>query len=102
MKGVVDDGGTAKKYFDGFDYIDDMAAKTGTAEVTTIDLENNSWFVAFAPFEKPEIAMAVFIPSGWSGSRSAYAVKDFLTWYFDQKTLRNTDAVLPSGNTLAP
>ncbi|MBQ8537455.1 MAG: hypothetical protein IJ461_08665 [Clostridia bacterium] len=102
MKGVVDDGGTAKKYFDGFNYIDDMAAKTGTAEVTTIDLENNSWFVAFAPFEKPEIAIAVFIPSGWSGSRSAYAVKDFLTWYMDQKTLRNTDAVLPSGNTLAP
>jgi len=102
MKGVVDDGGTAKKIFSGFKYQDNMAAKTGTAEVTQLDLENNCWFVAFAPYEKPEIAIAVFVPSGWSGSYGGYAVKDFIGWYMDQKTLRNTDTKLPIGNTLAP
>lgn len=48
MKGVVDESGTAKKHFSGWEYQDQIAAKTGTAEVTTIDLENNAWFVAFA------------------------------------------------------
>lgn len=102
MKGVVDDGGTASRRLGNFKYKDQMAAKTGTAEVTQIDLENNSWLVAFAPFDKPEIAVVVFIPSGWSGGLSIYAIKDFIGWYMDQKTLRNSDASLPGGNALAP
>ncbi|MFH1880231.1 MAG: penicillin-binding transpeptidase domain-containing protein, partial [Bacillota bacterium] len=45
MKGVVDETGTAAKYFTKWEYRDQVAAKTGTAEVTAIDLENNSWFI---------------------------------------------------------
>ena len=102
MEGVVDESGTAKRFFSDFDYQKQIAAKTGTAQVTSIDLENNAWFVTFAPLENPEIAIAVFIPNGYSGGYASPAARDFIQWYMDQKTLRTTDYVLPSGNSLAP
>lgn len=102
MKGVVDESGTAKKYFSDWEYQDQIAAKTGTAEVTTIDLENNAWFVAFAPYENPEIAVAVFIPNGYSGGEAGPAARDFIDWYMKQKDLRTTDYTLPYGNSVAP
>ena len=102
MKGVVDESGTAKKHFSGWEYQVQIAAKTGTAEVTTIDLENNAWFVAFAPYENPEIAVAVFIPNGYSGGEASPAARDFIDWYMKQKDLRTTDYTLPYGNSVAP
>ncbi len=102
MKGVVDESGTAKKYFRNWPYQEQIAAKTGTAQVTSIDLENNAWFVCFAPYDNPEIAVACFIPNGYSGSESSIAPRDFIEWYMKQKTLRGVDTVLPIGNTLAP
>ena len=102
MKGVVDESGTAKKYFRNWPYQEQIAAKTGTAQVTSIDLENNAWFVCFAPYENPEIAVACFIPNGYSGSESSIAPRDFIEWYMKQKTLRVVDVVLPFGNSLAP
>lgn len=113
MEGVVDEEGTASKYFKGWKYRNRVCAKTGTAEVTTIDLENNAWFVMLAPYgsemvndvpiitEKPEIAVVVFIPSGYSGGAASVAAREFVEWYLDQKDLRNTENVtLPSGNQL--
>lgn len=102
MKGVVDESGTAKKYFRNWPYQDQIAAKTGTAQVTSIDLENNAWFVCFAPYENPEIAVACFIPNGYSGSESSIAPRDFIEWYMEQKTLRGVEIVLPVGNSLSP
>ena len=102
MKGVVDETGTAKKYFRNWPYREQIAAKTGTAQVTSIDLENNAWFVCFAPYENPEIAVACFIPNGYSGSEASQAPRDFIEWYMGQKTLRAVDLVLPLGNTLGP
>ena len=102
MEGVTDDSGTAKKYFQGWKYNSEIAAKTGTAQVTAIDLENNAWFVCFAPRDNPEIAIAVFIPHGYSGGMSGVAAREFITWYLDQKSLRTTDYTLPGGNSLAP
>jgi len=114
MKGVVDESGTAGKYFSSWPYKDRVCAKTGTAEVTTVDLENNAWFVMLAPFaseeingvptitEKPEIAVVVFIPSGFSGGEASVAAREFVGWYMDQKTLRNENSIFPAGNQLAP
>lgn len=102
MEGVVDDGGTADSYFKRWKYKDEINAKTGTAQTTRIDLENNAWFVCFAPRENPEIAIAVFIPNGYSGGNASIAAREFVEWYLDQKTLRTTDYTLPYGNSLAP
>ena len=102
MKGVTDDTGTAAKYFRNWPYKDQIAAKTGTAQVTRIDVEDNAWFVCFAPLENPEIAVVCFIPSGASGGYASQAPRDFIEWYMKQKELRNTEIVLPLGNSLAP
>lgn len=102
MKGVVDESGTAKKYFRNWQWREQIAAKTGTAQVTSIDLENNAWFVCFAPYENPEIAVACFIPNGYSGSEASKAPRDFIGWYMQQKDLRGVELVLPVGNSLAP
>ena len=102
MKGVVDESGTAGKYFKNWPWEKQIAAKTGTAQVTSIDLENNAWFVCFAPYDNPEIAVACFIPNGYSGSEAAKAPRDFIGWYMEQKTLRSVDIILPAGNSLAP
>ena len=102
MKGVVDESGTAGKFFRNWPYTEQIAAKTGTAQVTSIDLENNAWFVCFAPYENPEIAIACFIPNGYSGSEASQAPRDFVEWYMEQKTLRSAEDTLPVGNSLAP
>ncbi len=102
MKEVIDETGTAASYFKNFKYTDQMAAKTGTAENSYIDLENNSWFVAFAPYEKPEIAVVAFIPNGYSGAAAAPSVRDFIGWYMDQKSLSTEESTLPGGNQLSP
>ena len=102
MKGVVDESGTADKYFRSYRYQKEIAAKTGTAQVTSIDLENNSWFVCFAPYDNPEIAVVCFIPNGYSGSEACKAPRDFIEWYLDQKELRSVDYNLPVGNSIAP
>lgn len=47
-----------------------VAAKTGTAEIKPGD-EPHSWLVAFAPAEKPSLALAVIIEHGGFGSRAA-------------------------------
>ena len=102
MKGVVDESGTAARFFRNWPYTQQIAAKTGTAQVTSIDLENNAWFVCFAPYDNPEIAVACFIPNGYSGSEASQAPRDFIEWYMGQKTLRSVDEALPIGNSLAP
>lgn len=102
MKGVTDDTGTAKNYWRDFKWEDQIAAKTGTAQVNQIDLENNAWFVCFAPYENPEIAIVVFVPHGYSGAMCSYAAKDFLNWYFPEMEKTEVTYDLPIGNSLAP
>ena len=52
-----------------------IAAKTGTAE-TGDDDRIHAWFTAFAPYEDPEIAVAVFVEEGGSGSEAALPVAE--------------------------
>ncbi len=87
MKDVVagEESTTANKYFKDFKYKGEIGGKTGTAQVNTIDLENNSWFVAFAPYEKPEIAIVVCIPNGYAGAMSSITVKAISEYYLDLK-----------------
>lgn len=73
-----------------------VAGKTGTAEyfvdrnkdgLPDRDREGNlpthAWFVAFAPYEEPEIAVVVFVFGGGEGSAAAVPVAtDILNYYF--------------------
>ncbi len=92
MRGVVspEDGGTAADAFsaDFYNkYGSYISGKTGTAQVgtNTIDIENTSWFVTYAPRENPEIAIVVCIPNGLSGKSSAPGVEELLTYYFNRQ-----------------
>ena len=66
--------------------------KTGTAQdrfQTTsgeyIDVEN-SWFTGYAPFEDPEIAIAVIVLDGGSGSGKAAAIAgELMKWYTENR-----------------
>ena len=55
-----------------------MGGKTGTAQVVSLDkecegdsCEDHAWFVAFAPAEEPQIAVAVLVEHGGHGSSAA-------------------------------
>lgn len=77
--------GTASGVFLGFKH--SVAAKTGTAEV--IDASgrkkgNHAIFVSFAPYEKPEVAVAVVLEYGDSGSGYAGPIaRQILEAYFN-------------------
>jgi penicillin-binding protein 2 len=72
--------GTAAGIFAGTSY--KAGAKTGTAEVHGHD--NHALILAFAPYEKPEIAVAVIIEYGGKGSGVAGPVaRQILDGYFD-------------------
>lgn len=49
-----------------------VAGKTGTAEQKTgADTRDHSWFVGYAPFDDPEIVVAVVIERGGTGANAA-------------------------------
>lgn len=100
MYGVTEAEGTATRFFSGTDLGKQIGAKTGTAEKTKIDLENNAWMVAFAPFENPEIAIAVYIPHGYSGAYCSITIREIVEYYLDHRSLGGDDLIPPS-NSLA-
>jgi cell division protein FtsI/penicillin-binding protein 2 len=53
----------------------EMAAKTGTAEYgSRQNRRKHTWMIAFAPFDKPTLALAVVIEDGDSGGRTVAPV----------------------------
>lgn len=59
-----------------------VAGKTGTAQFGS-DKKTHAWFISFAPYDNPEIAMMVLVEGGGEGSSTAVPVtKDVLDWYF--------------------
>jgi penicillin-binding protein 2 len=78
-----------------------IAAKTGTAEFCEVvevkpgefdcqrdekdNLPTHAWFVAYAPFENPEIALVTFVYGGGEGSATALPIaRTILEAYFKQ------------------
>lgn len=72
-----DEDGTAYSMFG--DYKVKVAAKTGTAENAGSD---HTTFICYAPFDKPEVAVAVVIEHGAKGRYSMQVAKDLLDGYF--------------------
>ncbi len=60
-----------------------VGAKTGTAQRTSVSTKNNnSVFVCFAPYDEPEIAIAIVVGKGGSGASSAQIAADIMAYYF--------------------
>ena len=80
MRGVTSEsGGTAYSYFKDFDI--EVGGKTGSAQ-TGIQGKTNAWFVGFAPFDDPEIAVVALIENGGSGGYNAELARDIIAEYF--------------------
>jgi len=78
-----------------------IGAKTGTAEFGKHDdvygdyYDTHAWLSLFAPFDKPEVAITVFIESGGEGSTNAVPVADkALRAYFELTGARPRGLVL--------
>lgn len=82
MRSVTDEvGGTAYSVFRDFDI--SVGGKTGSAEAGEWV---NAWFVGFAPFEDPEIAVVVQVENGGHGYYTAEVVRELIKEYFGMNT----------------
>ena len=69
--------GTAYSIFKDFDIT--VAGKTGSAQAGDV---TNGWFVGFAPYKKPEIAVAVLIEDGATGGATGTVAREVIAQYF--------------------
>ncbi len=89
MRGVTSEsGGTAYSTFKDFDI--EVGGKTGSAQ-TGIEGKTNAWFVGFAPFDDPEIAIVVFVRNGGHGGYTAEVAKEIIAQYFGMNTTQVTE-----------
>ena len=89
----VNKEGTGAAAFRGAEYV--SAGKTGTAQVYSVKngkkdiigkvhnaLTDNAWFIAFAPADKPRIALALIVENGgWGASAAAPIARQVLDYY---------------------
>ncbi|PXX50000.1 penicillin-binding protein 2 [Aquitalea magnusonii] len=93
MQSVLKPGGTAWRLGIGLPYT--MAGKTGTAQVVAIkqgakynasalaeQYRDHSWFVAFAPVDKPRIAVAIIVENAGFGAAAAAPIARGLFDYY--------------------
>lgn len=91
MRGVTSEsGGTAYSIFQGFNI--EVGGKTGSAQTGVKD-KTNAWFVGFAPFDDPEIAIVVFVRNGEHGNYTAEVARDVIAQYFGMNTNQITEDV---------
>lgn len=89
MRGVTSEsGGTAYSTFKDFNI--EVGGKTGSAQ-TGIEGKTNAWFVGFAPFDDPEIAIVVFVRNGGHGGYTAEVAKEIIAQYFGMNTTQVTE-----------
>jgi penicillin-binding protein 2 len=79
---AMEPGGTSYPVFGGFPV--EIAGKTGTAERGLYE-EDQSWYVALAPYPDPKVVVAVTIEEGGFGADAAApAASQILGAYFDR------------------
>lgn len=89
---MVSTDGTSRRIFENFPI--GVASKTGTAQRSGINpstgekFDEFSWFVAYAPIDDPEIAVAGVIIQGGSGGYAGPMVRDVIAQYLG---LNNTE-----------
>lgn len=67
-----------------------VAGKTGTAQ-QDLRRANHALFIGYAPYENPEISIAVRIPFGYTSANAAHYARNILSYYFE---VEEEDALL--------
>ena len=102
MEKVADDG-TARRIFQNFPV--PVGVKTGTAERSGINpstgdtYDDFAWFVGFAPYDDPEIAVAAVLFQGGSGGYAAPMVREIIAEYLGLNDVEQIDT-LPMENSI--
>lgn len=97
MRGVTSEsGGTAYSYFKNFTI--EVGGKTGSAQ-TGVKGKTNGWFVGFAPFDDPEIAVVVMIENGGSGGYNSETARDIIAEYFGMNANKITENMTAKPST---
>ena len=62
----------------------EVAAKTGTAQrgSAELKLKNNAMFICYAPYENPQIAIAIAVEKGGAGATLAPLAAQIVSYYF--------------------
>lgn len=60
----------------------DVAGKTGTAQETS-SRADHALFVAYAPYENPDIAIATRVLNGYTSDYASQITKDIIMYYYD-------------------
>ncbi|MCE7794263.1 penicillin-binding protein 2 [Salipaludibacillus sp. CUR1] len=91
--------GTARSYFQDIDY--EVAGKTGTAQVSVNGTDaNNQTFAGYAPYDNPEVAVAVVVPGTEREDSAGVAnriAEGALEAYFELKEKRDGPALPDDG-----
>lgn len=77
--------GSVAKYFKDLGV--SVGAKTGSAQVSA-QTESNAVFVCFAPYDNPQVAVAIVVEHGGSGSELGAMAADILSYYFSAQETR--------------
>ena len=83
MRRVITDG-TARKVFSDTPIA--IAGKTGTAQ-ESLKRGNHAFFISFAPYDHPEIAVTVNIPFGYAGVNAAELGEKVYEYYYGYLTM---------------
>ena len=78
MKDVTENGSAARVFVN---YPISVGGKTGTAQVSE-DSSDNATFIAFAPFDDPQIVATCVIEHGANGTDAGFAIRDLFNSYF--------------------
>lgn len=78
MRRVIDEGSAASVFTD---YTIPIGGKTGTAQIGKGS--NNAIFIAYAPFDDPQIAVSVVLEHGVRGANAANVARDIFDAYFN-------------------
>lgn len=99
---IYEPGGTAVRAFADMDPSITLGGKTGTAQTKPGQIERNTgWFVAFTPYEEPEIAIAVVVPNGKTSGNAAPIGRRIIEEYY--KLMKGEEAnSLPEYDQMVP
>lgn len=99
MRGVTTDGTAAAVFAD---LSLQVGGKTGTSQVLTADgLQGwNGLFVSFAPYDDPQIVVAVAVENAAWGSQTSYVAKDVFNYMYLNGQLDQTAPLPTSTDTL--
>lgn len=73
-----------------------VATKTGTSQLGE-QITNNGVFICYAPYDNPEVAIAVVVEKGKAGSAVGVIARDILDYYF---SFKNSSTELEAENSL--